>query len=47
MTLTMKTKSPAFAAAYQAWLQMQTLLAGGELVLDGKKLDIGAVAAVA
>lgn len=47
MTLTMKFKSPSLAAAYQAWQQMQTLLAGGELVLDGTKLDIAAVAAVA
>lgn len=47
MTLTVKPKTPAFDAAYQSWQQMQALLAGDQLVLDGKKLDIGAVAAVA
>lgn len=47
MTLS-KTEAPAaFTAAFRVWQRMQQLLEGGELVVDGKSLDIGAVAAVA
>lgn len=47
MTLPARKRSPALAVALEVWQRMQQLLQGNELVIDGKSLDIGAVAMVA